>query len=108
MAEVFKYFSLLICALLSFGLVRIVYRLTLHPLAKFSGPKLAAATSLFQAWYDLRPSTSYVKEFPGYHKKYGQSYQRQYHPSKSLTQSGPIVRIRPNQLHVFDIKAYKE
>ena len=48
-----------------------IYRLTFHPLARFPGPKLAAATSLYGAFYDLRPTTSYVKEFSRLHDRYG-------------------------------------
>ena len=48
-----------------------IYRLTLHPLAKFPGPKLAAATNLYGAFFDLRPSSSYVKQFPDLHARYG-------------------------------------
>lgn len=31
----------------------IIYRLTLHPLAKFPGPRMAAASSLYQMYYDV-------------------------------------------------------
>ncbi|KIW37891.1 uncharacterized protein PV06_09873 [Exophiala oligosperma] len=85
------YLGAIVAASACFLVLRVLYRLTLHPLASFPGPKLAGATSLYQAWYDLRPSTSYVKTFPELHKKYG-----------------PIVRILPNQLHVHDINAYYE
>lgn len=47
-----------------------IYRLTLHPLAKFPGPKLAGATSLYGAFFDLR-GKSYVKSFPALHEQYG-------------------------------------
>lgn len=53
-------------------LIKCVYRLTLHPLSNFPGPRLAAVTSLYGAFYDLRPSTSYVKLFPSMHQKYGE------------------------------------
>lgn len=54
-------------------LAKIAYRLTLHPLASFPGPKLAAATSMYGAFYDLSfTSSSYVKELPALHAKYGQ------------------------------------
>ncbi|KAL6251945.1 hypothetical protein RBB50_002155 [Rhinocladiella similis] len=91
MAGFLSYIGAIVAALACFVVLRALYRLTLHPLASFPGPKLAGATSLYQAWYDLRPSTSYVKTFPALHKKYG-----------------PIVRILPNQLHVHDINAYYE
>ena len=52
-------------------LAKYIYRLTFHPLSKFPGPTLAAATSLYGAFYDLGPNTSYVKSFPDLHEKYG-------------------------------------
>ena len=55
----------------AFLIVRILYRLTLHPLAKFPGPKLAAITSMYGASFDLPVTSSYCKEFIKLHEKYG-------------------------------------
>ncbi|KAL8675666.1 MAG: hypothetical protein Q9224_007424 [Gallowayella concinna] len=68
-----------------------IYRLTFHPLARFPGPKLAAATNLYGASIDLLTSGSYVKEFPALHEKYG-----------------PVIRVWPNHLHFRDIGVYDE
>ncbi|KAJ9601988.1 hypothetical protein H2200_013547 [Cladophialophora chaetospira] len=91
MAGPLSYPALALAGLFSFLILRALYRVTLHPLAKFPGPKLAALSSAYQAWFDLRPGKSYIFEFPGLHEKYG-----------------PIIRITPNMLHVFDIAAYNE
>lgn len=69
-----------------------LYRLTLHPLAKFPGPKRAAVSNIYAASWDVPSRTSFVKEFTKWHDKY----------------DSPIVRIQPNQLHIRDIDAYNE
>ncbi|OQE10007.1 hypothetical protein PENVUL_c005G07059 [Penicillium vulpinum] len=63
-----------------------VYRLTLHPLAKFPGPKLAAASFWYEAYYDLWPyKHRYLWKIKELHDIYG-----------------PIVRINPNHIHIHD------
>lgn len=50
----------------------VIYRLFFSPLAKFPGPKLAAATSWYEAFFDL-----WSKDFPdilsALHDRYGKS-----------------------------------
>ena len=61
-------------ALVVFLLAKIVYRLTLHPLASFPGPKLGAITNMYGGYFDLSPSShSYVHVLPALHAKYGQT-----------------------------------
>ena len=57
--------------LVAFQIVKYVYRLTFHPLAHFPGPRLAALTHLYGAFYDLSEARSYIKEMPALHEKYG-------------------------------------
>ncbi|KIX97850.1 uncharacterized protein Z520_06628 [Fonsecaea multimorphosa CBS 102226] len=71
-------------------ILKIIYRLTLHPLARFPGPKLAAITNLYAVNHDLITKDSLVKHLKALHDKYG-----------------PIVRVRPNELHIFDWDAYR-
>ena len=69
---------LLVC-FLALYVSKCLYRLTIHPLAQFPGPTLAAVTRLYGGFYDLRSETSYLKKIPELHKKYG-NYQRLSYP----------------------------
>lgn len=58
-------------SLVAFQIAKYIYRLTFHPLAQFPGPRLAALTNLYGAFYDLSGTRSYIKEMPALHEKYG-------------------------------------
>jgi hypothetical protein len=49
----------------------LVYRLYLSPLAKFPGPKLAAATLWYEFYYDVVKRGRYTWKIGEMHKKYG-------------------------------------
>lgn len=51
----------------------IIYRLYLHPLAKFPGPKIAAATHLYEIGWDYFGRGAYLWEIERMHRKYGTS-----------------------------------
>ena len=48
-----------------------VYRLFLHPLAKVPGPRLAAISGLYMAYYDLVMLGGMVEQLEVLHEKYG-------------------------------------
>lgn len=62
-----------------------VYRLYFSPLASIPGPKLAALTSLYGLYHDLGRGGQYVWVVEEMHRQYG-----------------PIVRIRPETIHMKD------
>jgi len=51
--------------------VVLVRRLYFSPLSKFPGPKLAAATILYEAYYDVIKQGQYTFKIKELHKKYG-------------------------------------
>ena len=47
------------------------YRLTFHPLSKYPGPRLAAATYWYEYYYDVTKQGSFIWQILALHKKYG-------------------------------------
>ncbi|KAJ2994470.1 hypothetical protein NUW58_g1547 [Xylaria curta] len=63
----------------------VFYRLFLHPLSRFPGPKLAAISRWYEVYYDVVQNGQYTFKIAELHKQYG-----------------PIIRISPYELHVND------
>lgn len=49
-----------------------VYRLYFHPLAAIPGPKLAALSQWYQAYYNIIKKGHFYDHLDGLHKKYGE------------------------------------
>lgn len=47
------------------------YRLLLHPLAKFPGPKLAGLTRYYEAYHDMIQNGQYTFKIAKLHQEYG-------------------------------------
>lgn len=65
----------------------IIYRLVFHPLAGFPGPTLAAASYLYEFYYDVFADGGgqYTNEVERMHDRFG-----------------PVVRVTPDEVHVRD------
>lgn len=85
------YLCLLLGALLLYGGGLAVYRLFFHPLRKFPGPRLAAATLWYEFYYDVCREGQLIWKIQEMHEEYG-----------------PIVRINPNELHIMDSDYYND
>jgi hypothetical protein len=55
----------------AYGVSLVVYRLFFHPLAKFPGPKLAAATLWYEFYYDVVQPGQFFRKIQELHCKYG-------------------------------------
>jgi hypothetical protein len=53
--------------------ITVAYRLFFSPIAKFPGPKLAAATGLYELYFNFCKNGKYVFEIERLHNIYGMS-----------------------------------
>ncbi|GJE97483.1 cytochrome P450 [Phanerochaete sordida] len=72
-------------------LLRALYRVVFHPLAAFPGPRLAAATHWYAAYYEVWKDGALVEHLESLHEQYG-----------------PVVRITPDELHFNSPTAYAD
>jgi hypothetical protein len=50
-----------------------LYRLFFHPLARYPGPKLAAATNWYEFYYEVIKAGAFTHHIQTLHKQYGES-----------------------------------
>ena len=84
-------------------LSRSFYRLALSPLAGVPGPKLAAVTTLYAAFYDIFYPAQYVFKIKSLHQQYGKLASVR---ARFITDPyvGPIIRVAPHEVHVNDVE----
>jgi len=81
------YLAISAVALLLWPIITIIRRLWFHALSRFPGLKLAAATFLYENYYDVfkSPGGQYMYEIDRLHDAYG-----------------PVVRVSPEEIHIKD------
>ena len=84
--NIWQYSVLVLIFYLIYG---VIYRLYLSPIAKIPGPKLAALTWWYEFNHDVVNYGKYVFKIADLHKKYG-----------------PIIRINPSEVHIYDPDFY--
>jgi hypothetical protein len=99
---------LLVSLYISWQVLLVSYRLTLHPLAKYPGPKLAAATYWYEYHYDVSKGGRFIWKIMELHKHYGERECRAGWSIRADARIGPVVRINPNELHFNDPEIYDE
>jgi len=65
----------LLGSLVAYILVTIIYRVHIHPLSKFPGPRLAALTGLYEVFLTTWGTGSFEEEINRMHEEYGESCQ---------------------------------
>ncbi|CAG8910087.1 unnamed protein product [Penicillium egyptiacum] len=67
----------------AYNLVMVIYRLYFHKLSRFPGPRLAAATGLYEIYFSAWGPGIFENEIDNMHRKFG-----------------PVVRITPDEVHI--------
>ncbi|KAF9257284.1 cytochrome P450 [Marasmius fiardii PR-910] len=68
-----------------------VYRLLFHPLREFPGPRRAAITKYYRAYYEIFCDGGWLDQLEVLHRRYG-----------------PVIRVCPDELHFSDPDAYDD
>ncbi|KAJ8062657.1 hypothetical protein OCU04_009179 [Sclerotinia nivalis] len=98
-------------SILVYCILGVVYRLYFHPLSRFPGPKLPAATQWSEFYYECIQSGRYFVKIAQWHEQYGMSIaqlmlQSVINSHADCFAQGPIIRIGPNELHIDDPEYY--
>ncbi|KAI2700473.1 hypothetical protein CBS147332_8084 [Penicillium roqueforti] len=88
-SNISEHLLLLVYVVLAYTGIKIIYCLYFSPLAGFPGPRLAAATSLYEFYFDVVRGGQFMFELDRLHDKYG-----------------PVLRINPYEIHIKDPSFY--
>lgn len=65
---------ILVAAAIAYYGTLVFYRLFLHPLARFPGPRLAAISRWYEAYYDVLLGGQYTSKIAELHRIYGKVF----------------------------------
>lgn len=68
------FFLLPLAFFLVYSIIVVIHRLYFHPLARFPGPKLAAASSLYEFYWNAIKDGTATHKRKEWHEKYGEQY----------------------------------
>ncbi len=94
---------IVLAILLLWRLGVIIYRIFFHPLKGFPGPPIAAASTLYRAYFQVFMDGGHIEQFTKLHVKYGTSCNLAFarrDSSKSHFSIGPVIRIAPNKVKI--------
>ena len=78
--------------ILTYYVYTVTYNLYFHPISHFPGPRLAAATHLYEAYFHLWKGGQYSSQILKLHQQY----------------NSPIIRVNPTELHITDFNYFTE
>lgn len=81
--------GIIVAYIIFLGVLFITYRLNVVETANFPGPKFAALTGWYEAFYETVVGRPYSLKIDQLHHQYG-----------------PVVRVAPNELHIRDSEFY--
>ena len=76
-------------------------RLVLHPLAKVPGPKLAALSDWYVAYWNIVKDGQFVHHLADLHSAYGEPFLPFSYNLNSLSATGPVIRVGPNKVCII-------
>ena len=77
----------LVATILIYGVLLVLYRLFLSPIAAFPGPKLAAATEWYEFYFYVIKNGQFGNAVERWHEKYGED------PDVRYAKTRPLSRV---------------
>lgn len=102
----------ILASILGYSIIVGIYRVYFHPLSRFPGPLVGKLTSWYEFYYDVILDGQFHFKRQELHNIYGkyalEEWQliAQSRNREANSCQGPIIRIRPDELHIKDSEFY--